>query len=481
MHHQKLKAFPADFLWGAASAAYQVEGAWNEDGKGPSVWDVFSKQPGHTFQGSNGDIAVDHYHHLKEDIALMAEMGLKAYRFSISWPRIYPTGNGEVNEAGLAFYEELIDTLLEHHIEPVLTLYHWDLPQALQDAYGGWEDRRIIADFEHYCITLFRRFASKVKYWVSLNEQNYNLTNAYQLGTHPPAVQDRKRFFSVNHHAILANASVIKAFRQYVPEGLIGPSFAYSPAYPATCSSADMLAYENAEEFTNYWWLDTYCFGRYPQAALAYLQTTGEAPDIQPGDLELLKQGLPDFIGVNYYQSLTFTINPPDGQTMQRINTTGQKGSTPSSGIPGLYKTAPNPYLETTNWDWSIDPTGLRIGLRRLSSRYALPLLITENGLGEFDKLESDGQIHDDYRIAYLESHITACKQAISDGVELLGYCAWSFTDILSWLNGYQKRYGFVYIDRDEQDAKELRRIKKDSFYWYQDLIAKNGASTPTD
>ena len=192
MFHRKLKDFPPDFLWGAASAAYQVEGAWNVDGKGPSVWDSFTKIPGKTFQGSNGDVAVDHYHRFAEDVALMAQMGMTAYRFSVSWPRIYPRGRGEVNEAGLAFYERLIDELIAHGIEPVLTLYHWDLPQALQDEYGGWESREIIADFERYCVTLFQRFGGKVTYWVSLNEQNFNFTNAFQLGTHPPGVEDRK-------------------------------------------------------------------------------------------------------------------------------------------------------------------------------------------------------------------------------------------------------------------------------------------------
>lgn len=476
MHHAQLKDFPQGFLWGAASAAYQVEGAWNCDGKGVSVWDTFCRQPGATFRGSNGDIAVDHYHRFREDVALMAEQGLTAYRFSVSWPRIYPSGRGTPNEAGLAFYEALIDALRERHIEPVLTLYHWDLPQALQDEYGGWEDRRIVADFENYCVTLFRRFAGKVKYWVSLNEQNYNLTNAYQLGTHPPQVRDRRRFFAANHIAFLANARAIAAFRQYVPDGLIGPSFAYSPVYPLSCQPADLLAGENAEEFTNHWWLDAYCLGRYPPAALAYLQQTGEAPEILPGDVELLRHGRPDFIGVNYYQSLSYTDNPLGGQTLQRINTTGQKGSTPSSGIPGLYKTANNPHLATTHWDWNIDPTGLRISLRRLASRYALPILITENGLGEYDRLEAGDRVRDDYRIDYLKQHLSACRQAISDGVELLGYCAWSFTDVLSWLNGYQKRYGFVYVDRDEQDARTLRRIRKDSFYWYQKVIAENGA-----
>ncbi|KXU84382.1 aryl-phospho-beta-D-glucosidase [Paraburkholderia monticola] len=475
MFHRKLKDFPPDFLWGAASAAYQVEGAWNVDGKGPSVWDSFTRIPGKTFQGSNGDVAVDHYHRFAEDVALMARMGLKAYRFSVSWPRIYPQGRGEVSEAGLAFYERLIDELIAHGIEPVLTLYHWDLPQALQDEYGGWESREIIADFERYCVTLFQRFGGKVRYWVSLNEQNFNFTNAFQLGTHPPGVEDRKRFFAANHVAFLANATVIAAFRQHVPTGRIGPSFAYSPAYPASSAPADILAFENADEFTNYWWLDVYCFGRYPQAALHYLQQTGEAPHIEPGDLEIFQRGFPDFVGVNYYYTTTFTENPLDGVGMKRINTTGQKGTTPSSDVPGLYRTTANPNLETSNWDWAIDPMGLRIALRRISSRYALPMMITENGLGEFDTLHADDTIHDAYRIAYLKGHLEACQQAISDGVQLLGYCAWSFTDILSWLNGYQKRYGFVYVDRDETNEKDLRRIPKGSFYWYRDVIASNG------
>lgn len=475
MHHHRTGSFPYGFLWGAASAAYQVEGAWDVDGKGLSVWDGFCKEPGRTFRGSNGDVAVDHYHRFAEDIALMAEMGLKAYRFSVSWPRIYPQGAGEVNEAGLAFYDRLIDALLAHGIEPVLTLYHWDLPQALQDAYGGWESRRIIADFERYCVTLFERFGARVKYWVSLNEQNYNLTNAYQLGTHPPAVRDRKRFFSASHNAFLANAAVITAFRRLVPGGLIGPSFAYSPTYPASSDPRDVLAFENVEDFTNAWWLDAYCLGRYPPAALAYLRETGEAPEIEPGDMDRLAAARPDFIGVNYYQSITYADNPLDGASLRPINTTGQKGTTPVSGVPGLYKTHANPHLATTNWDWAIDPTGLRIGLRRLSSRYALPLFVTENGLGEFDRLEDDDHVHDAHRIAYLRDHIAACRDVLADGVTLLGYCVWSFTDILSWLNGYQKRYGLVYIDRDETDARDLRRIRKDSFFWYRDVICRNG------
>ncbi len=475
MFHQHLNSFPANFLWGAASAAYQVEGAWNADGKGLSVWDVFTKIPGKTFKGSNGDVAVDHYYRYKEDIALMAEMGLKAYRFSVSWPRIYPQGKGDVNEAGLQFYNNLIDELLSHNIEPILTLYHWDVPQALMEEYGAWESRQIIEDFNNYCITLYKHFGDKVKYWVSLNEQNYNSNHGFITAMHPPGVKDRKRFYEVNHIAFLSNAKAIESFRKYVPDGKIGPSFAYSPAYPLTGNPNDILVFENAEEFTNNWWLDVYCWGKYPQIPFHYLQEQELAPTVQEGDLELLQKGMPDFVGVNYYQTITYEVNPIDGVLEGTMNTTGQKGSGQEMGVPGLYKTKRNPYLETSNWDWAIDPIGLRIGLRRITSRYQLPVLITENGLGEFDVLEPNDTVNDEYRIAYLRSHIEQCKQAINDGVDLIGYCAWSSTDVLSWLNGYQKRYGFVYVNRDETDQRDLRRIKKKSFYWYQDIIKTNG------
>ncbi|MDN4618998.1 glycoside hydrolase family 1 protein [Paenibacillus sp. PsM32] len=475
MHHEQKKAFPTDFLWGSASAAYQVEGAWNEDGKGPSMWDSFTKIPGKTFKGTNGDVAVDHYHRYKEDIALMAQQGLKAYRFSISWPRIYPQGKGEVNEAGLIFYDQLIDELLANQIEPVLTLYHWDAPQALADEYGAWESREMIEDFNQYCITLYKRYGDRVKYWVSLNEQNYNSNHAFITAMHPPGVHDRKRFYEANHIAFLANAKAIESFRHYVPNGKIGPSFAYSPSYPASSQPRDMLAYENAEEFQNNWWLDTYCLGHYPQVALRYLEEHGLAPTFEKGDIELLTKGIPDFVGVNYYQTITYEFNPIDGVAEGKMNTTGQKGSNEDTGRPGLYKTTPNTHLETSNWDWAIDPIGLRIGLRRITSRYGLPVFITENGLGEFDKLEADGSIQDDYRIDYLRSHLEQCREAIADGVDLIGYCSWSFTDLLSWLNGYQKRYGFVYINRDEDSEKDMRRIPKKSYYWYQQVIESNG------
>jgi len=473
--HDQLKPFPNDFLWGAASAAYQVEGAWNEDGKGLSIWDKFVRIPGKTFKGTNGDVAVDHYHRYKEDIALMAEMGLKAYRFSVSWPRIFPKGKGEINRKGLEFYNNVINELKKNNIEPILTIYHWDLPQALQDEYGGWESREIVEDFRNYCVTLFKEFGDRVKYWVTLNEQNIFTRFGYQTAMHPPGLKDPKLFYQVNHHANLANAIAIKEFRKYVPDGKIGPSFAYSPAYATTSKPEDIIAAENAEEFLSHWWLDVYVWGTYPKATWNYLTKAGLAPEVYESDFELLKEGKPDFIGVNYYQSTTFEKNPLDGVTMEgRFNNTGKKGTMEDTGIPGLFKTVKNDHLERTNWDWNIDPQGLRIALRRLTNRYGLPILISENGLGEYDKVE-DGAIVDDYRIDYIRTHIKAIQEAITDGTEVLGYCIWSFTDLLSWLNGFQKRYGLVYVNQHEEGEHDLRRMKKKSFYWYKEIIESNG------
>lgn len=476
MDHTKLAPFPKDFLWGSASAAYQVEGAYNEDGKGPSLWDDFSKVEGKTYKGSNGDVAVDHYHRYKEDIALMAEQGLKTYRFSVAWTRILPEGRGEVNQKGIQFYSDLIDELLKHGIEPMLTIYHWDLPKALQELYGGWESREIIKDFTNYAKILFDAYSDRVKYWVSINEQNVFVMHGYMMASHPPGKSDYGATYRVNHIANLANASVIKAFRDGGYPGMIGPSFAYSPAYAADSSPESALATENANDYMAHFWMDVYAFGRYPKFAVKLFNSMGVDMDIREGDEELLKQGAPDFMGVNYYQSMTVAYNPLDGVGMDgnKPNYTGEKSEQGEFGMPGVFKVVKNDHLESTNWDWTIDPVALRIGLRRISSRYGLPVIITENGLGEFDEL-SEGQVHDPYRIKYIEDHVRAIQGAITDGVEVLGYCTWSFTDLLSWLNGYQKRYGFVYVDRDETDEKELKRYKKDSFYWYQEVIKNNG------
>ena len=411
MEYEKMSHFPTDFLWGASSAAYQIEGAYREDGKGLSVWDKFVRIPGKTFKGTNGDVAVDHYHRFKEDVALMKEQGLKAYRFSIAWTRIFPEGKGQVNQKGIDFYNRLIDELIANQIEPVVTLYHWDLPQALQDEYGGWESREIVTDFTNYAKTCFDAFGDRVNYWVSLNEQNVFISHGYQMESHPPAVNDEKRMYAANHIANLANASAIKTFHDGHYQGGIGPSFAYSPGYAVNGDPKNQVAATNYEDYAAHFWMDVYVYGRYPKMIYKWLTERGTAPVVTEADRTLLAAGKPDFMGLNYYQTQTIAANPlVGGVGLAAENNTGKKGTSSESGVPGMFKTTNNEFLKQTDWDWNIDPEGLRIALRRIDSRYDLPVLITENGLGAYDKLEEDHQIHDDYRIYFINEHIKAIK-----------------------------------------------------------------------
>ena len=474
------QVFPDDFLWGSASAAYQVEGAWDEDGKGRSIWDEFVRIPGKTFKATTGDKAVDHYHRMEEDVALMKELGLKTYRFSIAWTRIYPEGKGKVNEEGIAFYDRLINELINNDIVPMITVYHWDLPQALQDEYGGWESREIVDDFVNYAKTLFERFGDRVKHWIILNEQNVFTAHGWLMGSHPPGkVNDRKMFYQVNHHAFMAHAKSVLAIKSLWSDALVGSSFAFGPSYAKSDKPEDAMAKMDYDDLQSYYWMDVYAYGRYPRAAIAQLKSECVAPVLEEGDEEILKEAaaLVDFMGVNYYQTCVAEFNPIDGVGMSNtMNTTGKKGTSTVQGIPGLYKNPQNENLPTTDWDWTIDPQGLRFACRDITSRYDLPIVISENGLGAFDKLE-DGKVHDPYRIDYLKRHLIELKKAINEGCRVLAYCTWSFTDLLSWLNGYQKRYGFVYVDREEDENEgTLDRIKKDSFYWYKYTIETAGA-----
>lgn len=458
-------AFPPGFLWGSASAAYQVEGAHQADGKGPSIWDHWVQLPGKTYQGTNANIAADHYHRYPEDLELMREMGLGAYRFSISWPRLFPRGRGRVNPAGLAFYAQLIAALKSRGIEPIVTLYHWDLPLALQEEYGGWESRQIIEDFLLYARTCFDAFADQVRYWIVLNEPNIFTQLGYLLALHPPGKTDLRTYLQTYHHTALAHAAVVKFFKDNRYPGYIGSSIAFTPAYPASDKPEDIQALENYYA-TNCWWaLDIYHRGEYPALGTELYSRWGAAPVMTGEDEDLLRRGaaMTDFIGLNYYQSAMIAHAPPAETDLE-----GPEAAAFSS----LYKTVANPSIEYTDWGWAIDPDGLRHGLLQLHQRYGLPILISENGLGAYDKIEA-GQIHDSYRIDYLQRHILACHQAIQAGVELWGYCTWSFTDLFSWLNGYAKRYGLVHVDFE---SGALTRTKKDSFYWYQQVIASNGA-----
>lgn len=465
--------FPKDFLWGSASAAYQIEGAASLDGKGPSIWDVYSAIPGNTFKNTTGEVAIDFYHKFIEDIELMKEMGLKAYRFSVSWPRIFPKGKGEINTKGVEFYHEVIDKLIESGVEPILTIYHWDLPQALQDEYAGWESRNIIEDFDNYCRFLFKEYGKKVKYWVSLNEQNIFTQLGYLWQLHPPKKSDYQLFINVNHIANVANARAINSFRELCPEGKIGPSFAFGPCYAKTCKPEDVIAMEDAQELTNFLWLDVYARGEYSPLHINLLKRMNIVLDISEEDKKILKKAIPDFMGVNYYSTNTVAKTKVEDK-----NQPEQKGNTvqsTSNAAPteALFTGATNEHVKLTDWNWVIDPHGLRVALRRITSRYNIPIMITENGLGAYDTLE-DGEVHDNYRIEYLREHIEAIDEAIADGCNVIGYCTWSFQDLFSWLNGYAKRYGFVFVDRDEENEKELKRYKKDSFYWYKNIIASN-------
>lgn len=487
MYYEKLDDFPKNFLWGAASAAYQIEGAFDEDGKGPSVWDQYAKVPGNTFKGTNGDVAIDHYHRYKEDVALMKEMGLKAYRFSISWSRVLPEGEGRVNEAGLDFYRNLVRELKANGIEPVATLYHWDLPLALQEKYGGWESRKTIAAFKEYCQVVFEALGGDIRYWVTFNEQNVFTAMGYRWGNHPPKKHDVKLMFRMNHNVNLANAVAVSLFHKMVPEGKIGPSFGYGGVYPKTCDPDDVLAGLNADDFNNSWWLDVYCRGHYPAFTFRALERLGIAPKVTEDDRKMLEaaDARPDFLGINFYHGGTVQQNriekPVDDDGEERdysatdpylMQPKGDQAQNPE--VP-MFNSVKNPYLKTTQWGWEIDPVGFRVALREVYEKYELPIMITENGLGAHDKFE-DGRIHDDYRIEYLRQHILEMKKAVTDGVEVLGYCAWSFTDLLSWLNGYSKRYGFVYVDQNDDQTGTLDRYRKDSFYWYEKLIEQNGS-----
>lgn len=469
MEHLKLKQFPQNFLWGASSSAYQCEGAYNEDGKGLSVQDTAPVIEGTT----DFKVTSDHYHRFREDIALMAEMGFREYRFSIAWPRIIPDGDGEINEAGVKHYHEVIDECLKYGIEPVITLYHFDLPDALQQKYGGWASRKCINDFVRYCEVCFKEYGHKVKYFLTINEQN--MMTMFNMGGYKT---DKERY-QANHHMLVAQAkATIKCHE--ICNAWIAPAPNITCVYPLTSSPLDNLAAMDYDQLRNRLYLDTICFGEYPEAFKVYLEQRDAFPDIEPGDMEAMKNAHPDFIAFNYYGGSTVKyISNEEGLINKEKAKNASKANMAEFMIglmtePGLAMGVNNPLQEQTSLGMGIDPIGLRITLRQLWERYHLPLLITENGCGVPDKLE-DGKVHDDYRIDYLRRHIIACKEAITDGVNLIGYSPWSAFDLASTHQGITKRYGFIYVDRDEFDLKTLNRIRKDSFYWYKKVIASNG------
>lgn len=463
-----MSAFPRDFLWGASTSAFQVEGAYNEDGKGLSAADVASFA--HADQYADTKVACDFYHHYQEDIAAMAKLGLKSYRFSINWTRILPTGDDpRPNAAGIAFYHKVFDELDKYGIEPIVTLYHFDMPQHLIDAYGGWASRQSIEDFVRYAKICFDAFGHRARYWLTINEQNLMARKDKLLGleAYPPEQREKMRH-QMNHHMFLAGAKAVKLFRSLCPEGKIGPTFAYLPSYPATCKPEDMIAAMEADNFYNYYLTDIHVFGKYPVYYQNYLEEHGWMPDFAPDDSETLANACPDFIGFNYYLTYAAEFYPADAQHADYT-------SILHLAVPGHFRYVDNPYIPATEYGWQIDPVGFRRALMELYQRYHLPLMVTENGMGARDTLEPDGCIHDSYRIEYLHNHISEMEKAVRDGAELLSYNVWSMIDVLSSSDGFSKRYGLIYIDRTEHDLKQLARIPKDSFYFYQKVIAQNG------
>lgn len=468
--------FEHDFLFGAASAAYQIEGAYNKDGKGVSNWDVFSKIDGKTLNHTNGDTAIDHYHRYKEDVRLMAEMGLESYRFSIAWTRIIPGPDGQINEKGIEFYKNLIDECLKYGIVPFVTLYHWDLPQYLEEK-GGWSNKETIDAFIRYAEVCFDRFGKKVKHWITFNETVYFLRFGYITGAHPPGRKnDQKGFFQALHNVMTAHAKTVLLYKSLKQYGEIGFSHGFAPNYPASSDPADADAARHADCFENYLHLDPVFRGEYPAYCLDSMQERGVMFDYTDDEMAALKEAssLTDFLGLNYYHpnAVKKTSGTEDITIdYSREANTGQKRQYYYDGYYEIVKPADKTY---TKWGWEISPESLIEGIRKINARYNanMKIYITENGLGDYDPV-IDGEIMDVPRIKYIGEHLAAIKKGNKEGLNIKGYFAWSVIDLLSWLNGFEKQYGFIYVDHKNY----LERKKKLSFYWYKEVIRTRGES----
>ena len=443
--------FPDQFLWGTATASYQIEGAWDEDGKGESIWDRFSHTPRKIKHGDTGEVACDHYHRYADDVRLMADLGLKAYRFSVSWPRILPAGRGAVNQKGLDFYSRLVDELLGANITPFITLYHWDLPQVLQEE-GGWPVRSTAEAFVEYADVLSRHLGDRVKHWITLNEPWVSSFLGYQIGAHAPGLQDTATAVRAAHHLLLGHGLAVPAIRQNSPEAEVGITLNFTYAQPASASAHDYRLYRFQDGYNNRWFLDP-IYGRgYPADMVAFF---GELfPDgmefVQPGDMETIGVHT-DFLGVNYYTRMVARDN-------------GAPDNLPQAVIPA-------PPNEHTEMGWEVYPDGLYKLLNRIYFDYEAPkLYITENGCSYGDGPDENGRVADQRRIHYLRDHFQAAHRARQNGVPLAGYFVWSFMDNFEWAEGYEQRFGLVYVDYATQ-----QRILKDSALWYKEVIARNG------
>ncbi|MCX8955998.1 glycoside hydrolase family 1 protein [Erwinia psidii] len=455
--------FPDTFLWGGAMAANQVEGAWQEQGKGPSTSDllpygVFGKQverkPGDAYIK---DVAIDFYHRYPQDIQLFAEMGFNVLRISVAWSRIFPQGDEDKPcEAGLAFYDRLFDEMAKYSIQPLVTLSHFEMPWGLVKNHGGWGNRKTIDFFIRFAETVFRRYANKVKYWLTFNEINMSL-HAPLTGVGLPENSSKQEIYQAIHHQLVASGLAVKACHQIVPQGKIGNMLLGGLLYPLSCKPDDML---EALQRNRDWQFfgDVQVRGCYPAYMTRFFREQGINLTITDQDKVSLNQSV-DFVSFSYY--MTGCVSTDADRERRRGN---------------VLDMIPNPYLPSSEWGWQIDPQGLRLLMNILYDRYQKPLFIVENGLGARDKVEDDGSINDDYRIAYLNDHLVQVREAIDDGVEVWGYTSWGPIDLVSASRAeFSKRYGFIYVDRDDEGHGTLERKRKKSFWWYQKIIHSNG------
>jgi len=446
-------SFPKDFVWGVATSAYQIEGASGQDGRGPSIWDVYTKEPGQIFEGHTGDVACDHYHLWPVDVALMAKLGIKAYQFSVSWPRVLPNGIGQLNESGLQFYEEMVDGLLEQGITPYLTLYHWDLPQALQER-GGWLSPEASEWFAEYAAIIGKRLGGRVKHYMTFNEPQVFIGNAFCQGMHAPGWRtSRAQALQMAHHVLLAHGKAVQALRATVPGAQIGWAPTSNARVPVTDNIADVEAARRAYlsvpgddwAWSVTWWSDPVMLGHYPEDGLHELER--DLPQIGTADMKTICQPL-DFYGQNIYRGIP-----------TRMGTGGQpeKVAYPQGG-------------PRTAIGWHVNFDCLYWGTKFLYERYKTPIYITENGMSAHDWPDREGKVHDPQRIDYLCRHLAHLRRACEDGIDVRGYFEWSLLDNFEWKRGYNDRFGLVYVDFVTQ-----QRIPKDSFAWYARTIKENG------
>ena len=467
MNKHYVGEFPEGFLWGGAVAANQCEGGWNEGGKGQDMASGFQNGLMSAFVGMPDPEkyhpqreAIDFYHRYPEDIKMFAEMGFKVFRTSIHWTRIFPTGDEmEPNEAGLDFYDKLFDELLKYGIEPLITISHYEMPYHLVEKYGSWRNRHLIGCFERYCKVLFERYKGKVKYWLTFNEINNMRRNPWYVGgiLLQPGENKMQAIYQASHNMFVANARAIKLCHEIIPDAKIGVMCSLSNIYPNNCDPVAVFETQDVRR-RSLFFPDVMLRGYYP----TYIYRLWEENDVhihmEDGDLELIQNYRNEFLAFSYYRTTTHEAGQPYfGDTGGDIGT-------------------PNPYLKTSEWGWQIDPLGFRYTLNELWDRYQVPLFPVENGLGAKDVVADDGQIHDPYRIDYLKQHLSALKEAIRDGVDIMGYAYWGPIDIVSaGTYEMEKRYGFIYVDKDNEGNGTLKRTRKDSFYWYKEVIETNG------